>query len=146
MVRSTGSSVRSKGESVSSKTVRENGDQDRGVFERTVLLDTLSPLLRTEDPADRTIASCLRAIEGYEKGAAVLQQIFDALLWGLLNKSGQAERDEILKLPRVSRVIEGAVANARTVSRDLQKVVANFKDVTVINASARAQAIELILD
>lgn len=125
---------------------RQGGSQDRGAFERDVLINVVRPLLRTEDPIDRTIASCLRAIAGYEKASAVLQQIFDALLWGLRKKSGQAKEEDILKLAPVSQALERAVSNARIVSRDLEKVVADFKDVPVLNSSARAQAIELIRD
>jgi hypothetical protein len=88
----------------------------------------------------------LRAIDAYEKASAVLQQVFDALLWGLRKKSGRALLDEILKLPSVSRAVQRAVANARTVSRDLEKAVADFKSVSVMNAPARAQAIDLIRD
>jgi hypothetical protein len=125
---------------------RERAGQDRGVFERTVLLDVLSPLLQKDDAVDGTIASCLRAIDAYEKASAVLQQIFDALLWGLRTKSGQAKQDEILKLAPVSRVIERAVAKAGQVSRDLERAAADFKGVAVMNASARARAIELMRD
>ncbi len=126
---------------------RERAGQDRGVFERTVLLKTLRPLLQTDDdPVDRTIASCLRAIEGYEKASAVLQQVFDAILWGLRNKSGQATQAEILELAPVAQVIKRAVANASAVSRDLEQAGAEFKDAAVQNAAARVQAIERIRD
>jgi hypothetical protein len=125
---------------------RKGGNRDRGAFERTILLDTVRPLLFTEDPVDRTIASCLMAIDGYEKASAILQQVFDALLWGLRERSGQAKEDEILNLTPVSRAIERAVSNARTVSHNLEKVATDFKDLPIINALARAQAIERIRD
>ena len=125
---------------------RDDLKKERGAFERTVLIGAVAPLLDQEEPVDRTIASCLRAIDGYEKAAGVLQQIFDALVWGLVQKSGQAGKDEILQLPPVARAIERAVAKARSVEKELMGISADLKNATLLNASARAQAIELIRD
>jgi hypothetical protein len=125
---------------------RDDLTKERGVFERIVLIDAVAPLLDREEPVDRTIALCLRAIDGYEKAAAVLQQVFDALVWGLVQKSGQASRDDVLKLPMVARAIERAVANARSVEKELMVISADFKNATLLNSSTRAHAIELIRD
>lgn len=125
---------------------RDDLKNERGAFERTVLIDAVAPLLEREEPVDRIIATCLRAIDGYEKAAAVLQQIFDALVWGLGQKSGQASKDEILQLPPVARAIERAVIKARRVEKELIDIIADLQHATLLNASARAQAIELIRD
>jgi hypothetical protein len=128
------------------KAYREAGSHDRGVFERLLLLEVLVRVLRTDDPVDRTIASCLRAIDWYERGAALMQQIFDALLWGLQQRSGQAQMDEIVALPEVARAIEKAIANCQSVCQNLEKMVDEFKDVAVLNAAARCEAMQLIHD
>lgn len=121
-------------------------DQDRGELERTVLLDAVVPLLQTEDPTDRMIASCLRAIDAYEKASTVLQQIFDALLWGLRQKSGRAKPDEVLNLTLVSDTIKHAMSNAAPVGKFLEKAVAELRDLPLIDAATRSQALELIRD
>jgi hypothetical protein len=121
-------------------------DQDRGILERTVLLEAVARLLQTDDPTDRLIASCLRAIDAYEKASAVLQQVFDALLWGLRQKSGRAKPEDVLKLAPVSRAIERAVSNAKPAAEALEKAVAEFKDLHLLDAAARSQALELIRD
>lgn len=120
--------------------------QDRGVLERTVLLEAVARSLHSEDPTDRVIAACLRAIDAYERGAAVLQQVFDALLWGLRQKSGRAKSDDVLKLAPVSRAIERAVSNATPVAQSLEKAVAEFRDLTLLDAALRSQALELLRD
>jgi hypothetical protein len=128
------------------KAYREAGDHDRGVFERMLLLDILAGMLQADDPVVRTIASCLRAIDWYERGSALMQQIFDALLWGLQQKSGQAQMDDLLALPEVARAIEKAIANSQSVCQNLEKMVDEFKHVAVMNTAARCQALQLIHD
>lgn len=125
---------------------RNDITKERGFFERIVLVDIVLPLLDRQEPLDRAIATCLRAIDGYEKAAAVLQQVFDALVWGLAKKSGQAGKDEILKLPPVARVIERSVATAQIVEKELMLISTDLKSAPLPSASARAQAIELIRD
>ena len=121
-------------------------DQDRGTLERTVLLGAVARLLQPNDPTDRLIAASLRAIDAYEKGSAVLQQVFDALLWGLRQKSGRAKPDDVLKLAPVSRTIERAVASAKPAAEMLEKAVGEFKDLPLQDAAARREALELIRD
>jgi hypothetical protein len=121
-------------------------DRDRGVLERTVLLEAVARLLRTEDQTDQIIASCLLAIDAYEKGSAVLQQVFDALLWGLRQKSGRAKLEEVLNLTLVSRAIKRAVSNATPAAALLEKAVDNFRDLPLLDGASRGQALELIRD
>jgi hypothetical protein len=125
---------------------RASLDQERGVVERNVLLETIPYLLNTEDPTDRLIASCLRAIDAYEQGSAILQQVFDALLWGLCQKSGRAKPEDILKLSAVSRSIDRAVTKTKPVSDSLEKAIAELKDLPLPDAPTRSQALELIRD
>jgi hypothetical protein len=120
--------------------------QERGVLERTVLLDGVAQLLQPKDPTDCLIASCLRAIDAYEKASAVLQQVFDALLWGLRQKSGRAKPEEVVELAPVSRSIKRAMSNAKPAAGALEKAVAEFRDLHLLDAAARSQALELIRD
>ena len=120
--------------------------QERGVLERTVLLDGVAQLLQPEDPTDCLIASCLRAIDAYEKASAVLQQVFDAVLWGLRQKSGRANPGELVELAPVSRSIKRAISNAKPAAEALEKAVAEFRDLHLLDAAARSQALELIRD
>jgi len=125
---------------------RSGGSQDRGIFERTVLLKTVARLLDVDKPTDRLIASCLRAIDAYEQAAAVMQQVFDAVLWGLRQKSGRAKPDDVLQLGPVSKTIQRAVVNATPAANCLEKAVAEMRSLPLPDATARSQAMELIRD
>lgn len=125
---------------------RADAHQDRGVLERRILLGAIAPLLQTTEPTDRLIATCLRAIDAYEKASALLQQIFDAVLWGLHQKSGRAKPEEIMKLASVSETIGHAVSNAAPIGRSLEMAVAELRDLPIPDATTRSQALELIRD
>jgi len=125
---------------------RESGGLERGIFERRMLLEVLVQLLKRDHPVDGTIAFCVQAIDWYERGAAVMQQVFDALLWGLQQKSGHSKPEEILEVPDVAQSIGKATAKCREICQHLERIIDEFKDAPVINAAARRTALQLIHD
>lgn len=125
---------------------RANLSDERGVLERRVLLDAVKRLLDTKQPADRTIGSCLDAIDAYEQGSALLQQIFDALLWGLRSRSGRAKQTDIVRMSAVSRTIRQAMSNARQVGSSLERLGKQIKDLPLTDAAVRGRALDLLRD
>lgn len=121
-------------------------DQGRRVLERNVLLEAIARLVQNNDPTDRLIAACLRAIDAYEKGSAVLQQVFDAIIWGLCQKSGRSNSKDILNLAPVSKAVKRAVSNAASAATCLEKSVAEIRDMSLQDAVTRSSALQLIRD
>jgi len=87
------------------QTYRERRRTDgRGGSERAVLVRMRDEL--TSDHLDRVIDLSISVIEAYEAMAAVFQQAFDTLLWGLKREGGQAVAATLLARPRVARQLQ----------------------------------------
>lgn len=76
---------------------------------------------------DRKIATTISAIEAYETVAALFQQAFDALLWGLTQNGGRAEIDTILGDQRVWKHMSRTLEQLRKAIPSLEQSVERMK-------------------
>lgn len=91
----------------------------RGGSEKSVLLAMRQELAM--DHLDRTIDTCISAIDAYESIAGVLQQVFDTLLWGLKQWGGQAAPAVLLTEPVVARHIQRMHTKLGRAKRSLER-------------------------
>jgi hypothetical protein len=94
-----------------------HADDGRGVIEREVML-ALVPL--GDDATDRVIGAVRFASIVYEETAALMQQAFDGVLWGLKHLGGQATPGALLENQAVKRSFDGVRAGLSARLRTLE--------------------------
>jgi len=90
------------------------GTESRGTIERSILVGSVLPTLG-DGPVDVMLGAAIKAINAYETVVALLQEVFDGLLWVLSHGSARSHPDTLLADPRLVaqvRRVSGALAGA----------------------------------
>jgi hypothetical protein len=105
----------------------------RGEAERAVLLDEVRGRLG-RDPLDQLIAAVVSAVEAYEDAAALFEQAFDALRWGLRG-TGHATAAKLVKIPEVARLLATTHSQLPRAAKHLEDASALLRATPALDGS-----------
>ncbi len=114
------------------RDAQQTGDR-RGV-ERSVLLKGVRPAL-DKSATDAFISAVVAAIDAYERGAGLLQQVFDGLLWGVHQRGGRARSDVVLRDARVGRHLERTLTRLAGVLTALERASERLRGEAAVEPS-----------
>lgn len=105
----------------------------RGEQEQTVLLKGVLPLLSVnERQEDSVIELAIRLADAYEQVACILEAAFNALLWGLTHRGGQARPDELQADPRLQPVFRSVCQQLPRSARLLRELIERIPAVAQV--------------
>jgi hypothetical protein len=102
--------------------VRHADTGDRGLIERSVLLDGLQGLLGG-GPVDQQIAIAVRTIDAFERFSAVFAVVFQRTLWALRSAGGVLSLERLLRLGKMSEVVDWGLDRLGKLLPELRNVL-----------------------